>query len=287
MPVKGEYEPALAGPQTGLEYSLTQACTTLMFSLPEDYLTTALDAVDTARKITARYFRTPLEIDDKVDRTPVTIADRETEQAMRALIIGKHPDHGFFGEESGDQTANQQWQWIIDPIDGTKSFATGKPTFGTLIALLYDGLPVLGIIDHCALKERWIGIHGRPTTHNGAKCATSAVHNLFQASIYATTLDMFDHNSFAQYSKLSEACRFRAFGGDCYSYGLLSSGYTDLVCEADLKPYDYLALVPVVEGAGGIITDWKGDALSLHSGDQVLAAANRTLHRAAIERLNV
>ncbi len=257
-----------------------------MFSLPEDYLTTALEAIDTARKITSKYFRTPLEIDNKLDQTPVTIADRETESAMRTLILGKHPDHGFFGEESGDQTDSQQWRWIIDPIDGTKSYATGKPTFGTLIALLYDELPVLGIIDHGALKERWIGIHGRPTTFNGTTCTTSSVQNLLQATIYTTTLDMFDQKSFNQYSKLSEECRFRAFGGDCYSYGLLSSGYTDLVCEADLKPFDYLALVPVVEGAGGIITDWKGNSLSLHSGDQVLAAANSTLHRAALERLN-
>lgn len=257
-----------------------------MFSLPEEYLNTALDAVEAAREITAKHFRTRLHIDDKGDQTPVTVADHEAEQAMRDLILQNHPDHGFFGEESGDQINNQQWCWIIDPIDGTKSFATGKPTFGTLLALICDETPVLGIIDHGALDERWIGIRGQRTTHNHKACATSDVRDLTLASIYTTTLDMFEPSSFAQYSKLSESCRFRAFGGDCYSYGLLSSGFTELVCEADLKPYDYLALVPVVEGAGGIISDWNGNALSLNSGDQVLAAANSELHQAAIGLLN-
>ena len=257
-----------------------------MFSLPEEYLTTAINAVDTARGITAKYFRTRLDIDNKGDQTPVTVADREAEQAIHDLILKNHPDHGFFGEEGGNQTNNQQWCWIIDPIDGTKSFATGKPTFGTLLALLCDETPVLGIIDHGALDERWIGIRNQPTTYNGETCESSDVRDLSLASIYTTTLDMFEPGSFAKYSKLSEACRFRAFGGDCYSYGLLSSGFTELVCEADLKPYDYLALVPVVEGAGGIISDWNGNALSLNSGDQVLATANSTLHQAAIDLLN-
>lgn len=257
-----------------------------MSALPEEYLTTAIEAVEIARSLTRKYFRTPLDIDDKLDQTPVTIADRETEQAMRSLILGRHPDHGFFGEESGDQTSDQEWRWIIDPIDGTKSFATGKPTFGTLVALLHGETPVLGIIDHGALNERWMGIHKRPTTYNGRPCRASKITQLSQASIYSTTLDMFDDNSFARYSSLSKACRFRAFGGDCYSYGLLSSGFTELVCEADLKPYDYLALVPVVEGAGGIITDWQGGPLTLESGDQVIAAANDKLHQAALKHLN-
>jgi histidinol phosphatase-like enzyme (inositol monophosphatase family) len=257
-----------------------------MYPLPQEFINTALAAVDKARLITGRYFRTKLEVDSKQDRSPVTVADRETEQAIADIIMQQHPDHGFFGEEGGDQSSAQEWRWIIDPIDGTKSFATGKPTFGTLVALLHEEIPVLGIIDHPALNERWIGIKDQVTTFNGAPCQVSQSETLAESTIYATTLDMFDDRSFDQYSKLSKACKFRAFGGDCYSYGLLASGFTDLVCEADLKPYDYFALVPVVEGAGGIISDWQGKSLALDSGDQVLASANSSLHQAAINQLN-
>ncbi len=206
---------------------------------------------------------------------------------MRDLILGRHPDHGFFGEEGGDQSANKEWRWIIDPIDGTKSFATGKPTFGTLVALLHGDTPVLGIIDHAMLNERWTGVIGQPTTLNDEICATSEVIILEQATIYSTTMDMFDNQSFEQYSRLSEHCKFRAFGGDCYCYGLVASGYTDMVCEADLKPYDYFALIPVIEGAGGCISDWQGKPLTMDSGNQVIASANRTLHQVAVEQLNL
>jgi len=257
-----------------------------MHLLPDEFVKTALAAVDQAGAVTSRYFRTRLEVDSKQDRSPVTIADRETEQVISTIIMNAHPEHGFYGEEGGDQSNAQEWRWIIDPIDGTKSFATGKPTFGTLVALLHEETPVLGIIDHPALNERWIGIKGQPTTFNGVPCQTSRSANLAASTIYTTTLDMFDDQTFSQYSRLSKTCKFRAFGGDCYSYGLLASGYTDLVCEADLKPYDYFALVPVVEGAGGIISDWQGKTLTMQSGDQVLASANSSLHQAALEQLN-
>ncbi len=257
-----------------------------MTSLPAEFVTTAVDAANAARSIVRKYFRTSLEVASKLDRSPVTIADRETEETMRDLILARHPGHGFFGEEGGDQSADKEWRWIIDPIDGTKSFATGKPTFGTLVALLQGELPVIGIIDHAMLDERWIGIHGQPTTFNGELCRTSQVLSLEQATVNTTTLDMFDDQSFQQYSNLSQSCKFRIFGGDCYCYGLAASGYTDLVCEADLYPYDYFALIPVLQGAGGVISDWQGKPLSMNSGDQVIAAANSTLHQLAVEKLN-
>lgn len=257
-----------------------------MQSLPNQYLQTAIAAADAARQVTGKYFRTRLSIDSKPDRSPVTVADRMTENLMRQIILGNHPEHGFWGEESGAQAGNHEWLWIIDPIDGTKSFATGKPTFGTLISLLYEHTPMLGIIDHPQLNERWIGIRGKTTTLNSIPCQTNPTSLIATATIYATTLDMFDKQSLAQYSALSKQCRFRVFGGDCYCYGLLASGYTELVCEADLKPYDYMALIPVVEGAGGIISDWHGNPLSVTAGDQVLASANTTLHQQAIKLLN-
>ena len=254
--------------------------------LDERLIQTADKAADLARTITTRYFRSTLNIDSKQDKSPVTIADQETEAAVKKFILEQYPEHGFFGEESGQENSDAEWQWILDPIDGTKCFASGKPTFGTLIALLHQSKPVLGIIDHVMLDERWVGIAGQTTTCNGKPCQTSSEHTLASASIYTTTLDMFDDQTFPRYEKLSRACQFRVFGGDSYCYGLLSSGYTHLVCEADLKPYDFLALAPVVEGAGGIITDWQGKALTRHSGDQVLASANSNLHEAALELLN-
>jgi inositol-phosphate phosphatase/L-galactose 1-phosphate phosphatase/histidinol-phosphatase len=258
-----------------------------LISLPAEYLSTATDAIDAARTVVNKHFRTRLHVETKLDKSPVTVADREIEAVMQDLILCRHPDHGFFGEEGGDQSADKEWRWIIDPIDGTKSFATGKPTFGTLVALLYGDVPVIGIIDHAMLNERWIGVQGQPTTLNGEVCEASDVTTLEQATIYATTPDMFTDQSFEQYSRLSQRCKFRAFGGDCYCYGLVASGYTDLVCEADLKPYDYFALIPVIEGAGGRISDWQGKPLAMDSGNQVIASANQGLHQVAVEQLNL
>ena len=252
----------------------------------QPFLDTAYLAADQARKITRAWFRTDLSVRNKKDRSPVTIADEQTERVIRDIILQRHPDHGFFGEETGTRHGHADWQWVIDPIDGTKCFATGMPTFGTLISLLYLGTPVIGIIDHCILDERWVGICGRPTTHNGETCHTRATQKLEDASVYTTTMDMFDDRAAVQASRLTGVCKFRVFGGDCYGYGLIASGFNDLVCEADLKPYDFLALVPVVTGAGGIISDWQGNSLTMNSEGDVLASANINLHNAALERLN-
>ncbi len=253
----------------------------------ESFVETAVAAADVARVVTGGYFRAGLAVASKDDRTPVTVADRETEQRVKELILERHPGHSFLGEETGATDNDEEWRWVIDPIDGTKSFATGNPTFGTLIALLHRDRPVIGVIDHGALDERWVGVKGRQTTHNGAPCATSAVARLADGSIYTTTPDMFAGPSLAQFNRLSGAFRFRVFGGDCYCYGLLSCGYTEAVCEAQMNPYDYMALVPVIEGAGGVISDWRGEPLSLNADGRVLAAANAPLHRAALALLNM
>jgi histidinol phosphatase-like enzyme (inositol monophosphatase family) len=175
---------------------------------------------------------------------------------------------------------------VIDPIDGTKSFISGMPTFGTLIALLDGGTPVLGVVDHPALRERWVGRVGLPTRCNGVVCRTSACTLLADAGLYATTPDMFKGAARTRFEAVSGRARMRRFGGDCYAYALLASGFIDAVIEAGLQPYDFLALVPVIEGAGGVITDWQGRPLGLDSDGQVVAAATRALHRELTERLN-
>ena len=223
------------------------------------YVETAIRAADHARSITRKWFRTNMKVESKPDKTPLTIADQQTEQAIKELILDRHPTHGFFGEESGQQLNSDEWQWVIDPIDGTKCFATGMPTFGTLISLLHRQVPVIGIIDHPILDERWLGIQGCETTHNGTVCRTRNTASLANATVYTTSVDMFNEITGKQADALTKSCQFRVFGGDSYSYGLLSSGYNDLVCEADLKPYDYFALMPVIIGAGGTITDCKAN----------------------------
>lgn len=238
-----------------------------------------------ARDITQNYFRRPHNISSKPDGTPVTIADLEIEKKARLMIAEQYPDHGVYGEEEGEENTHSEWLWVIDPIDGTKSFATGKRTFGCLIALLQDRRPVLGIIDMPALDERWLGIKDQPTLYNGQPCRTAETASLQDATLNATTPDMFSTDEWGVFSRMSEVVRFRQFGADCYAYGLLACGFTDIVLEAGLGRFDYLALVPVIEGAGGCISDWQGRPLTFDSAGQALASANETLHARALDFL--
>lgn len=241
------------------------------------YLDTATLVADRAREIIRRGFRNHSEIEIKPDGSPVTPADLEVENIAQSVILATHPEHEFFGEETGHTGHSSEWLWVIDPIDGTRSYATGRPTFGTLIALLHQGIPVIGILDQPIMAERWIGVAGRKTTLNGRPCTTSSVQEITRTRLSITSPDMFDGTQKIKVDALTGQCGFRSFGGDCYNYGLLASGHCELVCEANLKPYDYCALVPIVEGAGGAISDWHGQALGINSCGEVLAAANPRL----------
>lgn len=232
------------------------------------------------------FFRKPLEVECKADLSPVTQADRAIEAAMRERISREFPTHGILGEEHEDDRLDAAHVWVLDPIDGTRSFVSGMPTFGTLIACLCEGRPEIGVISIPPTGERWIGQRGQPTTLNGQFCRTSGRSRLTQAILYTTTPDIFDAAGRARFEALSGKVGMRRFGGDCYAYGLLASGHVDIVFEMGLHPYDYMALVPVVEGAGGVITDWAGKPLGLHSDGYVLAAANRALHAEALAALN-
>lgn len=241
---------------------------------------------DAARPIVLGYFRRGLRIERKFDASPVTVADREAEAAMRRLIEQIYPGHGIVGEEHGRVRETAKYVWVLDPIDGTKSFVTGKPLFGTLIALLRDGEPLVGVIDMPALGERWVGVTGRPTVFNRQIVKVRSCLELEDAWLYATSPEMFvgpdDTDAFA---RLRGRCRAAVYGADCYAYGLLASGTVDIVCEASMQPYDYCAAVPVVAGAGGVMTDWQGQALGLASDGRVLAAGDPAIHAAAQEAL--
>ncbi|MEW9807687.1 histidinol-phosphatase [Mesorhizobium marinum] len=252
---------------------------------PDRFESVAMEMLRAARALALKHFRTRLEVERKADHSPVTLADRAVERAMKEVLAQHLPDHGVFGEEHGAAGLDARYVWVIDPIDGTKSFISGVPLFGTLIALLDGGKPVLGVIDMPALKETWVGHVGGDTSHNGHRCRTSGQQRLENTILFATSPDQFSQEETRTFEALSKACMARRFGGDCYSYGLLASGHVDLIIEAELQPYDYLPVVPVVKAAGGVITDWEGRELTLHSSGQVLAAATPELHRAALDRI--
>jgi inositol-phosphate phosphatase/L-galactose 1-phosphate phosphatase/histidinol-phosphatase len=241
---------------------------------------------DAARLVIMRAFRaSALAIDAKADNSPVTVADRETEAVMRRLIEEAFPDHGIVGEEYREVRRDAEWVWVLDPIDGTKSFVTGKPLFGTLIALLHERRPVIGVIDMPALGERWLGAAGRATTFNGCEARCRGGAALAGAWLYATSPQMLRGGDADAFQRLGAGCRACVYGADCYAYGLVANGTVDIVCEASMQPYDYCALVPVVTGAGGTITDWGGAPLTLASDGRVLAAGDPSLHAAAREVL--
>jgi len=204
---------------------------------------------------------------------------------MRELILQRFPDHGIYGEEMGVTASDAEFVWVLDPIDGTKSFITGKATFGTLIALLHQGKPVLGVINQPILRERWVGGMGLPTTFNGETVTVRPCDELRHALLYATSPEMFYGDDQGAFEQVREAAKHALYGADCYAYALLSMGFVDLVIEASLSPYDYCALVPVVEGAGGILTDWAGQPLGLHSDGRVIAAGDRRVYEQARHEL--
>ena len=231
------------------------------------------------------YFRKPLDVEQKDDLSPVTQADRMIETVMRERIAHRFPAHGILGEEHENARLDASHIWILDPIDGTKSFVSGMPTFGTLIACVADGQPEVGVISVPPMCERWTGRHGGPTMLNGRPCRTSGCTSLATATLYTTSPDMFDAPGLACFEAVSRTVAMRRFGGDCYAYGLLSSGHVDMVLEMNLHPYDYMALIPVIEGAGGVITDWQGNPLNIGSDGRVLASSSRMLHEQGLRAI--
>ena len=279
----------------------------------EEFVAFAIELAEAANAETMKYWRrtTSFSIETKTDESPVTVADKNAESKMRALVKSRYPSHAIFGEEHGIEVGAEksgaedghEYVWVFDPIDGTKSFITGKPLWGTLIALLRDGEPVLGVLEQPVLKERWVGCKGTQTTFNGVPISVHGDEKkeLKDALMYSTTPLMFYDENETRYEQLKRDVKIPMFGCDCYAYGLLASGFCDIVCEADLKPYDYMALVPIVLGAGGKMTDWEGEALKFvvddDGGDaaaargappfqgEVLAAASERLWKESVRSL--
>jgi inositol-phosphate phosphatase / L-galactose 1-phosphate phosphatase / histidinol-phosphatase len=249
------------------------------------YLALARELADAAGAAIRPYFRTALAIDDKADLSPVTAADRAAEIAMRRLIAARFPEHGIIGEEYGPERADAELVWVLDPIDGTKSFISGVPLFGTLIALARRGSPILGIIDQPISCERWVGVEGRATTHNDSAARCRACPGIGAATVFATTPEMFKNADSDAFARVARAAKLVRFGADCYAYGLVALGFADVVVEASLKPYDFSAMLPIIEGAGGIATDWQGAPLGLSSDGRVLIAGDKRTHNDALALL--
>ena len=253
---------------------------------PEKYIEIANRLADASGAIVRPHFRSGVAVADKPDKSPVTIADEAAEREIRRILEETCPGHGILGEEFGAEGTARDFVWVIDPIDGTRSFICGVPTFTTLIALLQDGEPILGVIDQPVSAERWVGARGHGTVFNGTTVSTSAPKPLSGATMFTTSPDMFEGAAAEAYARLMAATRLTRFGLDGYAAGLLASGLIDLHVEGDMKPWDYMALIPVIENAGGTMTDWSGKRLTLEAGSGLtLAASSPALHEAALNIL--
>ena len=250
-----------------------------------EYLPLAHRLADASGAVILRYFRQALAIEDKdhiAGYSPVTVADREAEAAIRALINEACPEHGILGEEHGHERPDARFTWVIDPIDGTKAFISGMTTWGTLIALQDRGRGIVGVLDQPFLRERFIG-HGGGAYLGDERLAVRSCPELSGAVLYATEPDMFTPTERAAFDALAARVRLRRFGADCYAYGMLATGFIDLVVEASMNLWDIAALIPIVEGAGGLVTSWDGGPVGADG--RVLAVGDPSLHPAALEIL--
>lgn len=247
--------------------------------------TFAHQLADASGDVIRKYFRNVLP-EDKSDQTVVTVADREAELAIRALIESRRPDDAIWGEEYGEKSGTSGYRWILDPIDGTLPFTAGRPNFATIIGLEFNGENLLGVIDQPITNERWIGVVGDIATHNNAPIKTSGKTEIKNALLACTTIERMDETEWAAFTRLRRASKNVLYGGDAYGYGLLASGWIDVIAETGLKLHDYAGLAPIIEAAGGIITDWQGRSLAGVEKSNVLAAATPELHQAAMALLN-
>ncbi|HWB45518.1 MAG TPA: histidinol-phosphatase [Hyphomicrobiaceae bacterium] len=246
---------------------------------------------DASAEAITPFFRTSLTVQNKSAAgayDPVTEADRQAEDAMRALIMANYPGHGIVGEEGGETPGEGRYRWMIDPIDGTRAFIMGSPLWGTLIGLIEDGKPILGVMNQPFTRERFWAVQGQAYLRVGdgeaRRLKTRACSDLAKVTLTTTHPDLFSHPAETEaFQALKSRATLTRYGGDCYGYCLLAAGYVDLVVEAGLKPYDVAALIPIIEGAGGVITDWQGEPAL--SGGRIVAAGDPRVHAQALKVL--
>lgn len=253
---------------------------------PFSLLEAARALADNAATSALAYFRTDVAIDFKGDDSPVTIADKQIECEAREFLGQQFPDHSILGEEYGAGDLTNDHVWVIDPIDGTRSFISGHPLFGFLLAHMYRGQCELGMISMPALREQYVGQRGEGATLNGVPINTSNKTGLSDATVYINEGDKLLEHEPDTASRLLNIGHTRRFGYDCYSHALLASGHIDVVVDYDLKPFDYLPLAGVIEEAGGIISDWNGEKLTYKSDGRIVSAATPELHLEVLRLLS-
>ena len=253
---------------------------------PPEFIRFAEQLADASRALIRSRFRQKADIVMKSDDTPVTATDLEVETLIRNMIADRYPTHGVIGEEHPASAASAEYVWVVDPIDGTRSFIAGRPVFGTLIALTSDTLPILGVVDIPVMKERWVGAKGHATLFNGDVASTRKCPTTAGAILLATSPEYLDGDASQPFANVAAATKFTVYDAGTQAYGLVASGYADIMIAARYGIVDYLAAVPVIEGAGGAMTDWNGAPLTLHSGDRFVAVGDAGLLPETLKRLH-
>tara|TARA_B100001250_G_scaffold251884_1_gene216562 strand:- start:130 stop:906 length:777 start_codon:yes stop_codon:yes gene_type:complete len=252
----------------------------------QEYIKFANKLADAASITSMQYFRTSLDIDNKSDQSPVTIADKNTELKIRSMIEKEYPNHGILGEEFDSINPDAEFIWVIDPIDGTRSYIAGHKDFGNLISLTQNKKPIIGIINCPAHNERWVGVKNQNTTINQQPTKCSKVSSVKDAYLFTSGAYFDEPHLRNAVEKIQKKIRYFRYGGDCYMYGMVASGLIDIVIEDTLKVHDYMALVNVIEGAGGKITDKFGNEITTESQGSVVVSANQKLHSELISIIN-
>ena len=224
----------------------------------------------------------PTEVEYKADASPVTDLDRRIEAHMRHFIDERYPEHGILGEEHGSRDLDAEWVWVLDPIDGTAPFIAGIPVYGTLIGLARHGRPFIGVIDHPATDDRWVGMAGSFARHNGKAVRARHCERLEDAFVTNSNPDFLDVDEMSVFTALKSRVRYVQYGASCYAYAMLASGRTDIGLDAKFDPFDVFAPAAVIEGAGGIVSDWSGNAIDLEWHGQILASGCRRMHEQAM-----
>lgn len=239
---------------------------------------------DAAGEIVRPAARSRTVVHRKADASPVTEIDRAVEMRLREMIAARHPDHGVIGEEFGDDRGEAECVWVLDPVDGTKAFMAGLPVYGTLIGLARGGRPVLGIIDQPVTRERWTGIDDDGTWYNGEQVHTHTCDRLSDALVCTTSSEYYEGDDAHSLRRIVSRSRWMVYGGNCHAFAQVACGLVDVALEAKVGVYDYCALVPVVENAGGVMTGWRGEPLTLDPapGGRILASGDRAVHEAAM-----
>jgi histidinol phosphatase-like enzyme (inositol monophosphatase family) len=250
----------------------------------KEYSLFARNLAEISGKIIKGYFRSNITIDTKADQSPVTIADKKAEELMRNVIMQNYPDHGIIGEEFGNHNKNAEYQWILDPIDGTKSFICGALTFGTLIALTKKGKPILGVINQPVLNEFLIG-DNETAQLNGVAVKVRNNSRLSDSVLLTTDhLDIQKYQNIDKFNTLIQRVKLYRNWGDCYGYYLIATGYADIMIDPIMSIWDSMALIPVIRGAGGTITDYQGN--DPVAGKSIIAAGSIEVHKEVIKILN-